>query len=281
MQISPKHGAIRSALGSLELGARQKGLTLTSELDKNIDRIARRTALAANGSDTTTLASELAKSDEDGVVVGDEMRLRQIINNLASNAVKFTPSGGQIRIVTKLILPLLPSSIITECTDTTAVEPAVAAEKEKEKGQAIPEDRPPASATAAERPVSGSGSKPASQHVKETEHSSLNSPTRTKFPWRWPSHRRRANTALNDDGVIARDMLDAAERGVSPGAAATAPSPTPLSAAQLVRHNSLDLNSLERIVVRIEVHDTGVGIRARDLVDNKLFRWVRTPLLLE
>lgn len=37
------------------------------------------------------------------------MRLRQIVNNLASNACKFTPTGGKIRIVTRLMLPVLPT----------------------------------------------------------------------------------------------------------------------------------------------------------------------------
>lgn len=62
--------------------------------------------------------------------------------------------------------------------------------------------------------------------------------------------------------------------------AAEQPKPVPLSALQLSRHNSEDdVNSVERIVVRIEVHDTGVGIRAKDLVDNKLFRSVSSLLL--
>lgn len=54
---------------------------------------------------------------------------------------------------------------------------------------------------------------------------------------------------------------------------------TELSAERLSVHNSIEeLKALSRIVVRVEVHDTGVGIRARDLIDNKLFRYAElTP----
>ncbi|KAL5476820.1 hypothetical protein ACEPAI_3006 [Sanghuangporus weigelae] len=271
------HQTIRSILVPLGLAANARGLTLTDDLDKNIDRIARRAALAANGADVATIASELAKSDEEGLVLGDEMRLRQVINNLASNACKFTPSGGQIRIVTRLVLPLLPSAAVTEVTDTTgettvaftssdALSHGVIAEKER--------DRPGTAERSATAEKVISDSKPASQHGKETENSSLKSLKRTMFRWRWQPHRRRSNTVEHDADVHARDMLDAAERGLS-----SAPAPTLLSTAQLVRHNSVDLNSLDRIVVRIEVHDTGVGIRARDLVDNKLFSpYVQTEI---
>lgn len=90
----PLHRAIQSVLGPIGIATSAKNLRLVTELDERID----------------LLTPPLATSE--GLwVLGDEIRLRQVLTNLASNAVKFTPEdGGDIKIVTRLIDPLPTSS---------------------------------------------------------------------------------------------------------------------------------------------------------------------------
>ncbi|KAJ4474814.1 hypothetical protein J3R30DRAFT_3295227 [Lentinula aciculospora] len=102
------HQTIRSLFIPLQMATAQKGLTLHTELDPNIDKVARRAAYRAMGEREDVIQRHLKQHpDVDGVVIGDEARFRQIITNFASNACKFTPEGGSVTVKTKLVTPIM------------------------------------------------------------------------------------------------------------------------------------------------------------------------------
>ena len=187
--------------------------TLHVEFDDRLDQVAKAAANQPQDPDDDDNPDE---EERPGYVVGDEMRVKQVIINILANAVKFTPRGGTITFVTKLVYPDLDAVDASNGLDHPTTDIS----------------KPPL--------LTGNSD----SHTTAVEHSDA-----SDSPTAQPSTEKDIEKGVPD-----------AEVG------ATLSRQNTRANASAVPERRSDF-----LVVRLEVHDTGPGLRLNDVVDGKLF----------
>ena len=278
------HRAINALVAGLKVATSAKGIGLDVSLDSRIDSLPQSIDLP---------------SGRAAFVIGDEIRLRQVLTNIASNAVKFTSEGkGGVSVVTKLIWPTenntpreqLLSAINVEKGKITEIQPSI-----QDDGAARQQRNSESNGTDNTH-LSGSTRWPADE-ITPTELQQM--------------RQQALQDAANIDRVGAASTIADGnadlERGDATAASSAAPPPftrnltarsvisaampaqqdltqsdhakllSPRMSMSAARHNSDSSSSTggveqrDCLIVRIEISDSGPGIRPSDMVDFRLF----------
>lgn len=242
---------MRSLFIPLQLATDARGLEFITDLDPVIDKIARMALLESQGDSSDVIARQLSEHpDEDGIVVGDETRLRQIITNLAR--------------CVQLSFPLqywVPSSRRRHMQQRVQVHAY--------RWKAHNRDTP------------GDPEQVASRLCLYALEQGRQRPTVAVFSWWWRGHGHHGNRCVYRyvrycvaSLCVCRaswvfrlllslhlEMSEKAEKAHG------------LSSKLLSQHDVIHSKPppLEWIVVRIEVTDSGCGIRQKDMAQTKLF----------
>lgn len=239
------HRAINALVASLKVAATAKRLRLDVQLDERIDNLPQ--SMDINGQKAS-------------YVIGDEIRLRQVLTNIASNAVKFSREGrGGIKVRTKLIWP--------EASD----------------GYANASDQLRIS-DGSEKPSEASA---ATSEWKDSDITPCHGPSDKDTPY--------TDSEITFNGAGQRSSREK-ERDIEKEAGLSKvdetlqiPSyPPSQHRAFLPRQESDDSDVLspyaskrrkDFVIVRIEIEDNGPGIRPSDMVDQRLFSaYVQTEI---
>lgn len=180
------HKSVQIVILSHRAQALAGNLFLQCELDPEIDRLG-------------------------GRFMGDEMRLRQVMSNFTSNALKFTTEGG-IKVVTKLLFPRMESSAQTPDQEFL--------EAEKGRNGSV---------------VSSEKSSPFNIETPGGTQIQLNQLEK--------GSQGQANIQISEKQAFS-GHLPPNTKAAQPG---------------------------QKAIIRVEVHDTGVGLHPKDVKDNKLF----------